>query len=101
LSDSKKECSIRAINRALGVRRTIIREVRDRARAEGWLDPKAPLPKEDQVQENIRGDVDHQTANTHPLDEFKELSRQKRIDDEYIILWDLPTPSGRRDKKHV
>ena len=59
----KKGCSIRAINRALGVHRTIIREVRDRARDEGWLDPKTSLPTEEQVQESIRGDLGRETAD--------------------------------------
>jgi transposase len=71
----KKGCSVRAINRALGVHRTIIREVRDRAQDEGWLDPKAPLPTEEQVQESVRGNVGRQTVDAHPLDALKELFR--------------------------
>jgi transposase len=59
---------IREIQRELGAHRTVVRELRDLAQREGWLDASRSLPTEREV-ELARGVV-AEGPPSHPLDQF-------------------------------
>ena len=65
--------SIRSIHKALGVYRPIIRELHCLAIEHQWLDPKAPMPTD----EDIARARDRKTVSQdHPLDMHKEQLKQ-------------------------
>jgi transposase len=64
--------SIRAINRETGIHRTIIRELRDIALQNGWLEKNTPLPAEYALHEALQHLHNTPEQHSHPLDTWKE-----------------------------
>jgi transposase len=66
-----------------GIHRTIIRKIHKKALKQGWLDPLASLPKEDELEADL-----FQKATAHqPLDRFREkIEEWIRKDYSYVVI---------------
>jgi transposase len=60
--------SIRGIQRETGIHRTIIRKLHKKAMKRGWLEPRAPLPSEAELQTYL----DPPRREPKPLDAFRD-----------------------------
>lgn len=65
----------RLIQRETGIHRTIIRNLREIAEVEGWLDPQTPLPSEEEIQ-RVRTQMTEKKDAPHPLGAYLEEFRQ-------------------------
>jgi transposase len=85
----RKHQGIREIKRETGTHRKIIREVRDMAEKQGWLDENSPCPTEHEVQkawEKCRGQED----KSHPLDNYHdEIRRWVKDSYSYVVMHQL------------
>lgn len=61
--------SLRLIFRETGTHRTVIREIRDMAEKQGWLDPATELPSEGEIHEVREA---KESKRSHPLDAFRD-----------------------------
>lgn len=64
----KKGQSIRSIHKETGIHRTIIRKINEKAQQKEWLEPLAPVPREDEL-ESI---LSLKENSIHELDKYKE-----------------------------
>jgi transposase len=64
----KNNQSIRSIQKETGIHRTIIRKINKKAEQNGWRDPLAPLPLEEEVVAALL----QKGRRAQPLDRFKE-----------------------------
>jgi hypothetical protein len=80
---------IREIQRDTGIHRTIVRAVRRTAEVEGWLDPRTPLPREEEIQRIRQGAQGRKEAH-HPLyaylEEFRRWVKEKHS---YVVMHQL------------
>jgi predicted transcriptional regulator len=75
--------SIRGIQRETGIHRTIIRKIHKEALKKGWLEPFAPLPRD----EELAACLEKQTAKAHSLDAFQErIAAWVKKEFSYVVM---------------
>ena len=83
----RKSESIRIINKKIGIHRTIIREVRDLANEQGWLDPSSKIPSEYELMNTRRFPAD---SKRHPLYRFyDDIKRWVEKDYTFTVIHQL------------
>lgn len=78
----RKKESIRSINKKTGIHRTIIREIRQTASENDWLNPNSELPSENELLNSRSFESD---KKEHPLNQFKE-EMKRWIDKKYSFV---------------
>jgi len=80
---------IRRIHEETGVHRTIIRALRDTAEAQGWLNPEAALPNEEEIQQARRKEASAEAA-AHPLEVFRpQIEQWVQAGYSYVVMHQL------------
>jgi hypothetical protein len=80
---------IRRIHGETGIHRTILRELRVAAEDHGWLEPEAPLPSEQDIQQT-RGQGGAGPQGPHPLEAYREeIAGWVQAGHSYVVMHQL------------
>jgi transposase len=80
---------IRRIHSETGIHRTILRELRAAAEGQGWLEPGAALPSEQEIQ-RARGQGGAEPQEPHPLEAFREqIASWVQAGHSYVVMHQL------------
>jgi len=82
----RKNDGTNTINRELGAHKQVIKRLKDLAAAKGWLDPKTPLPDEQEIYYQYRTLFSCRKGRVHPLDAYKDEIKSWRDDGESFVV---------------
>jgi hypothetical protein len=85
----RKGQGIRRIHGETGIHRTILRELRVVAEDHGWLEPEAPIPSEQDIQQ-VRGQGGTGPQGPHPLEAYREeIAGWVQAGHSYVVMHQL------------
>lgn len=85
--------SVRKIQKETGIHRTVIRELRDLANAQGWIGPESALPDEERIAVLLREAKGH--ASRHRLEPWRQdIERWLSEDLSFVVIHRRLTENG-------